>query len=140
DVPRGGPRPGAPLEQPRPEGLTQRALLHILETFFRRPLVYLLPLVLFLGLGVYTALNAEDEYRSTGVPSVSTGSLLEELNVSRGFGYERPSAVTARNLNNLIGTGGFMDTVIEEAGLTDEVEQGFLKYDDARASLRARAH
>ena len=40
-----------------PEGLTRRVMLNILEAFFRRPWLHLLPLILMLGLGAVTAFS-----------------------------------------------------------------------------------
>ena len=130
----------APVESP-PDGLTRRALLNILETFYRRPLLYLLPLALLTALGALTAVNADKEYRSAGVLNASAGSLLTEItDQSRSYGFERPSTVTARNINNLLRTTVFLTTVIEGAGLTEEVEQGLLTSTDIRSAISARAN
>jgi len=122
-----------------PEGLTRRALLNVLETFYRRPIVYLLPLVLLTALGALTALNADKEYRSAGVLNASAGSLLSEItDQSPSYGFERPSTVTARNINNLLRTAVFLSTVIDEAGLRDEIELGVLTTDEIRSSINAK--
>jgi hypothetical protein len=115
-------------------------LLNVLETFFRKPLLYLLPLILLTGLGVMTAMNASKEYRSTGVLNASQGSLLNDITEqSRSYGFERPSTVTARNINNLLGTSVFLGSVIELADLNDEVESGVLTSDEIRGSISASA-
>ena len=139
NVSRNTSRAAVPIEQ-SPDGLTRRALLNVLETFFRKPLLYLLPLILLTGLGVMTAMNASKEYRSTGVLNASQGSLLTDITEqSRSYGFERPSTVTARNINNLLGTSVFLGTVIQLADLNDEVESGVLTSDEIRSSISARA-
>ena len=105
-VPRQTPRQLTEAGQ-KPEGVTQRMLLHLLETFFRRPILHLLPLVLFLALGVFTALGEHKTYRSVGVLNATSGTLLSELtgNVP-SFGFDSTSNVTSRNINQLLGTDG----------------------------------
>jgi capsular polysaccharide biosynthesis protein len=132
-------RTAVPIEQP-PEGLTRRALLNVLETFFRKPVLYLLPVFLLTALGVMTAMNSSKEYQSTGVLNASAGSLLNEITEqSRSYGFERPSTVTARNINNLLRTSVFLGTVIQLAELDDEVDNGFLTTDQIRSAISARA-
>jgi len=136
---RGIARASVPLEEPS-RGLTQRALLNLLETFFRRPFLYLLPLVVLVAFGAMTALTADKEYRAVGVLNASTGSLLTEItDADRGFGYERPSVVTARNINQLMHTGVFLTAVIERAELSDELSRGFVSSDDVRGWISAEA-
>lgn len=139
-LPRSGRGAAAiPLEQ-APEGVTRRALLHLLETFFRRPILFLLPLILLSALGVMTAMSADEKFRSIGVLNASSGSLLSEITENEGgFGYERPSVVTARSINQLLGTGLFLNGIIEESGMNEAVEGGLLSHDEVRSSISAEA-
>lgn len=124
-----------------PQGLTRRVATGLLETFFRRPVVYLLPLLLLLAFGVYTAMNAEDEYQSVGVLHASSGSLLSELTGDTpSFGYERPSTVTARTINDMMGTTAFLNDVVAGADLAPAIEAGMLTEDDIRQAVTARPH
>jgi capsular polysaccharide biosynthesis protein len=113
-------------------------VVNLLETFFRRPVVHLIPLFLLVAFGVFSAVNADKSYRSVGVLNATSGTLLSELtgNVP-SFGFETSSAVTSRNLHQLLATDRFLDDVIRRAGLTTAVEQGFLTSGDIRASVGA---
>ena len=76
-------------------GVTRRAVLSVLEVFFRQPLLHLLPLILLAGLGLYRGVSAEDEYRSVGMLNATSGTLLTELTqaTSRSwFRRETPAA------------------------------------------------
>ena len=50
-------------------------MLNILEAFFRRPILHLLPLILMLVLGVASVVAGSKEYRSAGTLSVTNTSL-----------------------------------------------------------------
>ena len=50
-----------------PQGLTRRVMLNILEAFFRRPWLHLIPLILMVALGVSSVINLSKEYTSTRV-------------------------------------------------------------------------
>jgi capsular polysaccharide biosynthesis protein len=122
----------------RPEGLTQRILLNVLETFFRHPLMHLVPILLFGALGVFTAATAQKEYRSAGVLNATSGTLLSDLtgNVP-AFGFESTATVTSRNIGQLLSTDAFLTDVIERAGMTTAVESGIVTRDEVRASITA---
>ena len=80
----------------QPDGLTRRVLLNILEAFFRRPILHLLPLVLMLGIGVASVLNMKEQYRSVGTLSVTNESLLADLTDASqvaGLGFDNPATV-----------------------------------------------
>ncbi len=119
-------------------GSTQRVLLRLLETFFRRPLLCLLPLVLLLLLGVLTSVRQTKEYESRGVLHATSGTLLSELTgATPAFGYESVATVTAGNLQQLLTTDAFVEDVIDRAGLRTAVESGTIDVDGVRASVVA---
>lgn len=101
--------------------------LRLLDSFFQRWWLYLIPLVLVSGLGVVNASRATDRYVSAGVVNVTGESLISDLTSIRGgtpFGYETPAGFTSRQLNTLLQTDGFMSTVAEAAGLGPAVQAG----------------
>src|SRR5262245_62818278 len=128
-MPRRGPR--ALVETSgQPSGLTQRMLLHLLETFFRHPIIHLLPLVIFLALGCFTAFSAQKTYRSVGILNATSGTLLSELTGnSPTFGFDSTATVTSRNILQLMSTDAFLTDVIERAGMTGAVEDGTVSRD-----------
>jgi capsular polysaccharide biosynthesis protein len=121
-----------------PENPAQRLLLRFLETFFSRPILHALPLILLTLFGVFTAVKVEKEYRSEGVLNATSGTLLAELTgQTPSFGYESVGSVTARNVQQLLTTNSFVADVVRRAGLTTAVESGVLDEDDVRASIVA---
>lgn len=125
-----------------PDGLTRRVVLNILEAFFRRPWLYLLPLLLMTGLGVASVLGSDQEFRSVGTINASSNTLLEDLTQaaqSPGYTWETPAAVTSRNVNELLRTREFLLIVAEEAGLTDAVTQSPVLLEDIRRWTSASA-
>jgi uncharacterized protein involved in exopolysaccharide biosynthesis len=113
-------------------------LLHLLETFFRHPIIHLLPLVIFVALGAFSAFSAEKTYRSVGILNATSGTLLSELTGNTPtFGFESTSTVTSRNIEQLLTTDAFLNDVIERARLTGAVESGVLTRGEIRASIAA---
>jgi hypothetical protein len=98
-----------------PEGLTRRVVLNVLEAFFRRPWLHLLPLILMLILGGVTAFGKDPVYKSTGTitaaPAASNlvSSLAQGNN--QGFNFDTPATVVARNINEQLRTTKFLNTI-----------------------------
>lgn len=115
-------------------------LVRLLESFFRHPVVCLVPLVLFSALGVAAVVGADRSYESSGVANVSPQTLLSDLTELRGgeaFGFETPANVISRRINELLGTDEFATAVAAGAGLEEQVLDATLTLDDVRASVAA---
>ena len=52
-----------------PDGLTRHVMLNLFEAFFKRPWMYLVPVLLLTGLGVASVIGTGREYRSVGTLS-----------------------------------------------------------------------
>jgi uncharacterized protein involved in exopolysaccharide biosynthesis len=114
----------------------------LLETFFRRWWLYPLPAVLVIALGASIVVNRATSYHASGVIEVNRDSLLNEITSVRNqnnFGFDTPATYTTRQLNTLLGTDSFLDSVIEQAGLSTAVESGALARPDVRRLLWASA-
>jgi uncharacterized protein involved in exopolysaccharide biosynthesis len=96
-----------------PEGLTRRVVLNVLEAFFRRPWLHLLPLILMLALGAASAFNQKQTYTSTGTLTAESSTVIGNLTQSnnQGFGYDTPATATARDVNEMLRTNEFLNTV-----------------------------
>jgi uncharacterized protein involved in exopolysaccharide biosynthesis len=116
-------------------------LSRLLETFFRRKWLYLLPLVPFVAFGVATVLGTPTTYRSTGVVQIPRNTLLNELSDRGGenFGPDTPAAFTTRGLSGVLLTDKFIERLIANAGLTSAVQEGTISPDDIRSSISATA-
>jgi uncharacterized protein involved in exopolysaccharide biosynthesis len=114
----------------------------LLETFFRRWWLYLVPIALLGALGATTVLGKGASYRAAGVILVNRDSLLNQITAVRGqttFGFDSPATYTSRQFNTLLGTDSFVDSVITAAGLKSAVESGALTRQTVRTSLWAAA-
>jgi uncharacterized protein involved in exopolysaccharide biosynthesis len=96
-----------------PEGLTRRVVLNFLEAFFRRPWLHLLPLILMLALGAASAFSAKQQFSSTGTITAESSTIIGDLTQSnnQGFNFETPATVVARNINEMLRTTNFLNTV-----------------------------
>lgn len=117
-------------------GLTQRMVVNVLETFFKRPLVMLAPLLLMLAIGILAASSSEKAYRSTGVLNSTSSDLLADLtDTQTAFTFDTPATITSRSIGEQLQTNSFIDTVIERAGLTGAIETGTRTREQIRSSI-----
>lgn len=101
-----------------PEGLTRRVMLNILEAFFRRPLLHLLPLIVMIVLGGITAFGTAKEYRAVGTLTTAVTTVIGDITQRNpGVGFETPATVTARDINERLRTDRFLNLVAETANL-----------------------
>ncbi len=100
--------------------IARHVIARLLETFFRRWWLYILPLVAMIGLGIYTAGNKADAYHSVAVLSAADETLLDELQgASRTdtLAFESPADATARRINEALRTDEFVRVVRDAAGV-----------------------
>ena len=115
-------------------------MLRLLETFFRRWWLYLVPMVLLAGLGFMSVSGAKPAFRSTGTLNVETATVLSSLadaNNNTNFGFDTPAQTTVKKINSLLQTDQFVGKVLTAAGLDQAVKSGALTYDKIRASVGA---
>ena len=93
-------------------------MLNILEAFFRRPWLHLLPLILMLILGAVTAFSTGKEFRSVGTISAASSTVIDEITQQTpGVTFETPATITARNINEQLRTANFLTLVAQNAEL-----------------------
>ncbi len=122
--------------------MNKRVVRRLLETFFRRWWLYLLPLVLFVAMGVLQVSHSSTGYQSVGVVDVSSGTLLSQLTSIRGdtYGYQTPAVSTAKTLSSLLATDNFVETVASQAGVSTALKSGELTALGLRQSISASAN
>lgn len=114
-------------EAPRP-GATADFTARLIDHFFRRAPLYLLPIMLLAALGVYTASNQQDTYSSEGKLTASRNPLVDSTEIRTtqlGFN-ESPAAGSARLINEQINTDAFIDEVASRAGLSEALQAGVI--------------
>jgi uncharacterized protein involved in exopolysaccharide biosynthesis len=114
-------------------------ITRLLETFFRRWWLFLIPIVPFIALGVFTVVNKGDTYRSSAVLLVSRDSPLSDIGSFGGndFGGNTPAGYTSAQIMNVLSTEKFLDSVIQEAGLDGAVTTGAITPEEIRSSIWA---
>jgi uncharacterized protein involved in exopolysaccharide biosynthesis len=113
--------------------------MRMAESFFRRWPLYLLPVLLFVGLGVLQAKGISKTWRSVGSVNVSSSTFLSDLTSVRtpDVGYETPATKTARDMNERMGSDAFATTVADTAGLKSALATGAVTLDYVRAHVSA---
>ena len=122
------------VDQQQPKSFFTERLV---DQFFGRWFVLLLPVVLFGALGVYVASEQTSDFVAEGSLSASSNPLVAQPEV-RGTeigAFESPAAGTARLINEQLGTDAFLDDVAGRSGLGALIESGVLERDDLRRQL-----
>lgn len=116
-------------------------MLNILEAFFRRPWLHLLPLILMLALGATTVASTKAKYVSVGTLSATNESLLNDVtgSASSAFTFETQAVLTSRQINELLRTEEFLDRVAQRAGVTATAQSNELLRAEIRSSISAFA-
>ena len=116
--------------------MNKRVARRLLDTFFRRRWLYLLPVMLLTLVGVAAA-SSGSGYQSVGVIDVAKDTLLSDLTSIRGenFGFETPATSTAKTINALMGTDNFITSIAKSAGVTGALSRGELTAEELRTSI-----
>lgn len=101
-------------------------LLRFLESYFRRPLLSLLPLVVALAAGGAFVYTAPPEYVATGRLFVEKESLLASLTSTTNDGswWITPAQATTGELSELIASRAFTRSVIQKTSLESNMSGG----------------
>jgi len=129
-------RPNADTSS-EPEGITRRVLVNLLEAFFRRPWLHLVPLILLAALGIGTAVDQPERFRSVATMRTTDDSLLSDVTSTNDtpFSFDTPARRAAEQMNLLLATDPFMVDVIEDAGLALSDENEALQIDELRRAV-----
>jgi uncharacterized protein involved in exopolysaccharide biosynthesis len=118
--------------------MSRHTVVRLIESFFRRWWLYLLPVLLLGAFGLKTVAATKDTFRSTGTLTVATTSLVEKLsdvNNSPNFGYDTPAGATTKSLVQELQTDAFVKDVANRAGLSGALASGALTVPDIRSSI-----
>jgi hypothetical protein len=118
--------------------IARHVIARLLETFFGRWWLYILPVVALIGLGVYTAGSKADSYRSTAGLSAARDTLLGELQDVAGvdtLAFESPAEAASRRINEALRSNAFVQLVATGAGIPDD--SAVVTLDDVRTSVWA---
>lgn len=113
-----------------PEGLTRRVVLNVMEAFFRRPWLHLLPLILLVALGGATAFSKKEVFRSVGTITAEESTVIGDLTQSddNGFSFTTPASAVATNINEMLRTTQFLNRVATQLNAdAPESQQALLR-------------
>lgn len=100
-------------------------VLRLLDSFFRHPILHLLPIVVAGAAGVAYVSSQPPEYRSVGVVLVDEETFLGEQLGVRGadLDFQTPAGRAANELGSLFSTDSFTSMVAMELGLAEADER-----------------
>lgn len=131
----GGTTSGGDAPIGAPNDLSAR----LVDAFFRRWFLYLLPILVFGAFGVYSATGLTGQFSSYARLSATTNPFVSQPTI-RGTElayYESPAGGTARLINEQLQTDAFIDDVADRAGLTDALNAGLLTHGQIRQHIGA---
>ena len=114
----------------------------LVDGFFRRWFLYMVPIALFAAAGVYSAGNLTGDFASYTRLSASSNPYVTQADI-RGTDiglYETPAAGTARLVNEQLRTDAFIDQIAERAGLTQALDSRLVTRDQIRSQIGASAN
>jgi uncharacterized protein involved in exopolysaccharide biosynthesis len=129
-------RPNADTSS-EPEGITRRVVLNILEAFFRRPWLHLVPLILLTALSIGTAFDHGEQFRSVATMKASDESLLSDVTATNDtpYTFETPAQRAAEQMNLLLATDPFMHAVSEQAGVVLSEQNSLIQLRQLRQAI-----
>ena len=118
--------------------MSRHTVVRLIESFFRRWWLYLLPVLLLGAFGAKTVAGTKDMFRSTGTLTVASTSLVDKLS---DVTTRRTSVTTLRRGDDQVAHPGtpdrhwFVKDVANRAGLTNDLASGVLTVPKLRASI-----
>jgi uncharacterized protein involved in exopolysaccharide biosynthesis len=112
-------------------------VLRLLESFFRRWWLYLVPVVLLGVLGFMSVSGTKKKFESSGTFNVESSTVLSNLSGDNGQsnGYDTPAAATSKRINATLGTDQFIKDVASRAGIAGALTNGTITPAWIRSSL-----
>lgn len=113
-------------------------LLRLLESYFRRPLLNLVPLVVALVVGGIFVAVSKPKYVANGSLFVEKESLLASLTSSQSAGsaWISPAQATTNELTELLATNAFVRSAIQKTDLEAEMSGGPQAIEEAFSTFR----
>jgi uncharacterized protein involved in exopolysaccharide biosynthesis len=117
--------------------VSRSLMLRLLESFFRRWWLYLVPVLLLGVLGFMSVSSTKKQFESTGTFNVENSTVLSNLSGDNGQtnGFDTPASVISKSINATLGTDQFIKDVAKRAGIDGALENGTITGDWIRSSL-----
>src|SRR4051812_28407061 len=90
--------------------VSRSLLLRLLENFFRRWYLYLIPIVLLAALGVMQVSGKKKAFQSVGTFNVESSTVLSSLSgqTDQNFGWDTPAGATSKRIGSMFQTDQFI--------------------------------
>ncbi len=122
--------------------MSRSLLMRMLENFFRRWYLYLIPVVLLGVLGFLSVSKTQSSFKSIGTFNVESSTVLGSLTGSAdpGFGYDTPAAATSKRIMAQLQTDQFVNDIASRAGLSLATSGPGLTAAKVRSGIAASAN
>jgi capsular polysaccharide biosynthesis protein len=113
-------------------------LMRFIESYFRHRWLYLLPIVLTLGAGVFYIYKSPRQYTAQSAIYVHNQSLLASLTSINNPGYSwlSPAQITYGEIKELIQTDSFVRAVIQKSDLEQNLSGGIADVNQTIMNVR----
>ena len=117
--------------------MSRSLMLRLLESFFRRWWLYLVPVVLLGLLGFMSVSGTKKKFQSSGTFNVESSTILSNLSgdSSQTNGFDTPAGATSKRINATLGTDQFIKDVATRAGIAGALANGTITPGWIRSSL-----
>jgi uncharacterized protein involved in exopolysaccharide biosynthesis len=116
--------------------VSRSLMLRLLESFFRRWYLYLVPVVVLGLVGFLSVSSTKSKFQSTGTFNVESSTVLSNLNgaSNQTFG-ETPATTTTKQINATLQTDQFIKDIATRAGIDGALTSGKITPKWIRSSL-----
>ena len=119
--------------------MSRSLLLRLLENFFRRWYLYLVPVVLLGLFGIFSLAGSKKQFQSVGTFNVESSTVLSSLSGTNDptYGFDTPATSTSKRIAALLQTEQFVKEVAAKAKLDAAVAAGQITIEKIRSSIQA---
>jgi uncharacterized protein involved in exopolysaccharide biosynthesis len=120
--------------------VSRSLLMRMLENFFRRWYLYLVPVLLLALVGAFSVAGAKKQFQSVGTFNVESSTVLSTLSGSTGdpsLGYDTPATATSKRIGSLLQTDQFVKDIASKAKLDTALTAGQITVSEIRSSIGA---
>jgi capsular polysaccharide biosynthesis protein len=114
-------------------------MLRLLESFFRRWWLYLVPVVLLAVVGFMSVSGTKKVFQASGTFNVENSTILSTLSGDNNQtnGFDTPAATTSKRINATLQTEQFIKDIATRAGIDGALANGTITPGWIRSSLSA---
>jgi uncharacterized protein involved in exopolysaccharide biosynthesis len=126
-----------PYQDVEVSGVSRSLMLRLLESFFRRWWLFLVPVVVLGVVGFISVSGTKKTFQSSGTFNVESSTVLSTLSGDNNqtSAFETPSETTSKRINATLQTDQFIKDIAQRAGIAGALESGLITPNWIRSSL-----